>query len=441
MRQRGSSWELRVYAGRDVVTGRKRWVSRTVKGGKREAQRALAAMVAEADRGALTHTTATVGELLEEWFALASPGFSPKGAKETRGVIDRNLLPFLGNVPLSKLGAADLDRFYRRLREKGGRAGRPLAPATIRRAHGVLHRALGQGVRWGWLGVNRASSATPPRVPMPDINPPAPHELAKLFALATEADVDLADFILLAAATGARRSELIALRWTDFDLDGATVWKLRCPPTNSDSSRSSAHRPSANQRRLAGATTCNPTLNVILHSSSPDDALVEVLLTASRALVGVAARSLADIDEVTLPQFRALVVLATRPGTTVSDLAHVLDVHPSTATRLCDRLVAKKLVRRRSATTDRRSTELYLAAAGTRLVERVSSRRRRDLAAIASRLSPDQQRHAVEAFLAFGEAAGEVGGADLFGWDVNPPVGGPGGTGASPPLGHLDMEP
>ena len=77
MRQRGSSWELRVYAGRDVVTGRKRWVSRTVKGGKREAQRALAAMVAKADRGALTHTTATVGELLEEWFALASPGFSP----------------------------------------------------------------------------------------------------------------------------------------------------------------------------------------------------------------------------------------------------------------------------------------------------------------------------------------------------------------------------
>lgn len=158
-----------------------------------------------------------------------------------------------------------------------------------------------------------------------------------------------------------------------------------------------------------------------MHSSSPDE-LVEVLLTASRALVGVAARSLADVD-VTLPQFRALVVLATRPGTTVSDLAHVLDVHPSTATRLCDRLVAKRLVRRRSGTIDRRSTELYLAAAGNRLVERVSSRRRRDLAAIASRLSPEQQRQAVEALRAFGGAAGEVGGADLFGWDVTLAVG------------------
>jgi len=227
MRQRGSSWELRVYAGRDVVTGRKRWVTKTVRGGKREAQRALAAMVADNDRGAHNHTNATVGELLEEWFALAGPGYSPKGARETRGVMDRNLLPFLGNVPLSRLGAADIDRFYRRLREKGGRAGRPLAPATIRRAHGILHRALVQGVKWGWLSANPAASATPPRIPTPDINPPAPHELARLFSLATEVEVDLADYILLAAATGARRSELIALRWPDLDLDKRTVWISR----------------------------------------------------------------------------------------------------------------------------------------------------------------------------------------------------------------------
>ena len=77
-------------------------------------------MVADNDGGANNHTNATVGELLEEWFALAGPGYSPKGARETRGVMDRNLLPFLGNVPLSKLGAADIDRFYRRLREMAG---------------------------------------------------------------------------------------------------------------------------------------------------------------------------------------------------------------------------------------------------------------------------------------------------------------------------------
>ena len=103
------------------------------------------------------------------------------------------------------MGAAGLrrSRFYRRLREKGGRAGRPLAPATIRRAHGILHRALVQGVKWGWLSANPAASASPPRIPTPDINPPAPHALARLFALASVVEVDLADYILLAAATGA----------------------------------------------------------------------------------------------------------------------------------------------------------------------------------------------------------------------------------------------
>ncbi|MGH9181968.1 MAG: tyrosine-type recombinase/integrase [Acidimicrobiales bacterium] len=223
MRQRGSSWELKVYLGRDAVTSRKRWAYRTFHGGKREAQRALAAMVAEAERGGLARTSATAGELLEEWFELASPSFSPKNVVETRGVLNRNLLPFLGTVPLAKLGAADLDRFYRRLADKGGRAGRPLSPSTIRRTHDILHRALNQGVRWGWLIQNPASSDTPPRVPTPDIHPPSPAELARLFAAAGEADPELADFILLAAATGARRSELMALRWSDIDVDAGRL--------------------------------------------------------------------------------------------------------------------------------------------------------------------------------------------------------------------------
>jgi DNA-binding Lrp family transcriptional regulator len=75
------------------------------------------------------------------------------------------------------------------------------------------------------------------------------------------------------------------------------------------------------------------------------DLVTDAVLTASRALVGVAARSLAVVDpEVTLPQYRALVVLASRGPRLVGELAEALVIHPSTATRLCDRLVAKKLV-------------------------------------------------------------------------------------------------
>ena len=74
------------------------------------------------------------------------------------------------------------------------------------------------------------------------------------------------------------------------------------------------------------------------------DAATRALLVASRALVGVAARSLAGVDDVTLPQYRALVVLTRPVSITIGDLATTLDIHRSTATRLCDRLERKGLV-------------------------------------------------------------------------------------------------
>lgn len=144
--------------------------------------------------------------------------------------------------------------------------------------------------------------------------------------------------------------------------------------------------------------------------------LVDALLLASRALVGVAARSLADID-VTLPQYRALVVVGTRPAGTVGDLAAALDIHPTTATRMCDRLVAKRLLRRAPASDDRRAVELHLTAAGRRLLQRVVDRRRRDLAAIVDRLGPEVTAANVAALSAFSEAAGEVPrDLDPLGW-------------------------
>lgn len=138
-----------------------------------------------------------------------------------------------------------------------------------------------------------------------------------------------------------------------------------------------------------------------------DEDVVDALLLASRALVGVAARSLAGID-VTLPQYRALVVVGTRPAVPVGDLAVALDVHPTTATRMCDRLVSKRLVRRVHAPGDRRTVELHLTAAGRRLLGRVVDRRRRDLAAIVDRLGPAGAADAVAALRDFAEAAGEA---------------------------------
>jgi integrase len=223
MRQRGSAWELRVYLGADPVTGKQRYATKTVRAGKREAQRLLNEMKVEAERGLATRTTATVGELLDRWLELAREDFSPKTTRETAGYIERNLRPELGDVRLSKLTTASLDRYYRSLLVDGGRNGRPLAPGSIRRIHGILRRALAQGVRWGWLGVNPAAAASPPRVPMPEIAPPTPAQLAKLQKAIDASDPELGVFVRLSAMTGARRSEVLALRWTDVDLERGVV--------------------------------------------------------------------------------------------------------------------------------------------------------------------------------------------------------------------------
>ncbi|HEX2699101.1 MAG TPA: MarR family transcriptional regulator [Acidimicrobiales bacterium] len=145
----------------------------------------------------------------------------------------------------------------------------------------------------------------------------------------------------------------------------------------------------------------------------------DALLVASRALVGVAARSLAGVGDVTLPQFRVLVLVSSRDRTTVSDLAAALGVHSTSASRLCDRLVRKRLLQRREAAEDRRQTDLFVTAAGRRLVSRVTQRRRRDLAAIAERMGEAAAADAVRVLRAFAAAAEEaLQEADLFGWET-----------------------
>lgn len=139
------------------------------------------------------------------------------------------------------------------------------------------------------------------------------------------------------------------------------------------------------------------------------EAVTESLLTASRALVAVAARSLASVDDdVTLPQYRALVVLAAGGPQHVGQLAEELRIHPSTATRLCDRLVAKRLVKRAVSTESRRETSITLTAGGRRIVDRVTALRRSEIERIVGRIPASLRGSTVTALTAFADAAGEV---------------------------------
>jgi DNA-binding MarR family transcriptional regulator len=140
-----------------------------------------------------------------------------------------------------------------------------------------------------------------------------------------------------------------------------------------------------------------------------DAAAVDAVLTASRSLIAVATRSLGTAaEETTIAQYRALVVLASRGPQRMVDLAGALGVAPSTAGRMCDRLVRKGLVRRHRARTDRRAVLVSVTAAGRQVVDQATARRRALIEDILAKLPADAQRAVAGALAAFADAAGEV---------------------------------
>lgn len=136
---------------------------------------------------------------------------------------------------------------------------------------------------------------------------------------------------------------------------------------------------------------------------------VDEVLTATRALIAVSARSLGVLDEdVSAAQYRMLVVLASRGPQRMVDLAQLLQVNPSTAGRMCDRLVRKGFIRRHRARTDRRIVQVALTGEGRRVVDEVTASRRVVISEMLAALSVEQQRAAAAALRELSRAAGEI---------------------------------
>jgi integrase len=218
VRRRGNSWELRAYVGVDPTTNRAKYLTRTFRGGKREADEALARFVTEVSGGGHAAKDTTLSGLIRRWLDLVRDDLSPSTVRGYERIIRCYIDPDIGRVSLAKLRTDQLDRFYSKLRDEGGQDGGPLSPATVRQTHAVIRRALNQAMRWGWIATNAASLARPPRVRARALTPPEPDGVLRLIAEAELIDPDLACFLLLAATTGARRGELCAIRWSDLDM-------------------------------------------------------------------------------------------------------------------------------------------------------------------------------------------------------------------------------
>ena len=138
------------------------------------------------------------------------------------------------------------------------------------------------------------------------------------------------------------------------------------------------------------------------------DAISDAVLTASRLLVSLSARSIAAVDEtITIAQFRVLVVLETRGPLNLAALAESLGVQPSTATRMVDRIVHAGLTSRQVSAQSRRELTVKLTERGASVVREVTQRRRAEIGAVVAKMPVAHRSGLVRALAAFTTAGGE----------------------------------
>jgi DNA-binding MarR family transcriptional regulator len=138
------------------------------------------------------------------------------------------------------------------------------------------------------------------------------------------------------------------------------------------------------------------------------DAITDALLTASRLLVAISARSIARVDEtITIPQFRALVILSARGSINVRTLAGILHVQRSTTGRMVERLITAGLIDRRPHPALRREVVVELTRHGQEIVHAVTAHRREEIFRVVRNMPKRERYGLVSTLTAFTAAGGE----------------------------------
>ncbi len=210
----GDRWiaciDLGWHNGRRV---RKRVKSKT----RKAASAALRRLQADAARGlAVVNDRRSVEEFLQQWLAeVVAPTTRPRTIGTYRSIVEQHLVPALGHIPLNRLRPAHVQRLVAAVVAAGK------SPRTCEIIWSTLRRALKIAVRWGLVAVNPCDGVTPPRPRQREVTVLSVEEIQRLLALATHAHHGVA--FVLALTTGMRRGEIAALKWSDIDLEAATL--------------------------------------------------------------------------------------------------------------------------------------------------------------------------------------------------------------------------
>lgn len=213
MRERSPGvWELRVYAGRDPVTGKPRQISRTFRGAKRAANAALNDLVTANAENAVG-TSATFGRLLDDWLEQSARAGRAATTLDTYGRwVEKRIKPALGDVRLPNLTTHRIDVFLSSLDEQ-------LAASTIAVIRSIMGAACEQGVRWGWIQRNPVAGTLERRIPDKERVALPAEAVRRLVERCIQDDRVLGCAVAFAALTGARRGEVLGLQWSDVDLE------------------------------------------------------------------------------------------------------------------------------------------------------------------------------------------------------------------------------
>jgi integrase len=207
-----------------------------VHGTRRDAERALTRLQKELDEGTVARAGAdTFGSFLtDRWLPHMRSRVKDETWARYENLARVHVLPRAGNVKLEKLRPHHLQRVLDQMLAQGA------APASVHKAYRVMAGALRQAVQWQRIATSPATGASPPRVARPKLRIPDTAEMRMLVDAAAETPYALP--ILLAATTGARRGEVVDLRWRHVDLDGATASIVAA---KTDTGRRTIHLPSS----------------------------------------------------------------------------------------------------------------------------------------------------------------------------------------------------
>ena len=227
-KRKDGRWEGRYTAGYDEKTG-KRMIKNVLGKTQAEVKEKLAKAVAEAGSVDVRRADEyTLGTWLQTWYELyAKPHLRFPTAEYYRRGIELHITPRIGDIPLKKLTGRDLQGLYKDLREhgrlreaqKGKQPG--LSDSTIRGIHTMLHNALDRAVKERLIVRNPADDCVPPKIPKHEMKILPPEQIKSYLTAAEQRGV--LPMFYLELISGLRKGELVALQWSDLDIENKTI--------------------------------------------------------------------------------------------------------------------------------------------------------------------------------------------------------------------------